>query len=537
MPCARSAPRSPWRVASPPPSVTASSAWPARSGRRDAVHDGARSPRACAPSGTPCSMVQATSVLSLEHRAEVDRRVGPLLGRLGVRGAERAARRVAQELDVASVRAADGGCREVPSRHGAPGADGMAYLTVLGPLRRGRRCLGGACERARAGGRVRSVPRRGPGGSRRSVRSPPTPRFACCPAAARRPAPAGRGAPRHDRPVAARHRRPDPVGDGAGAHPRPRLAPGAGRARLAAGRPTRLASSSRWPPASRQQVGSGNDAPEPAARLTVRAPGSMPIQADGCRSTRCRRRCGCDGCTRAPTAATWSPWTRAAACFTGLLRRMLVLRDDVCTHAVVRGTDRARRPHHAGSRRRRHELPQGTGQVRPVQLRQGGSRLGHRPSRGRGHARAASRGTGSPSRRRWVARTPPSRRRCWAGARPCAGRTVGSPQQSGRAPRARSRSPASSPRRRRRRSRRRRRRRRRRSRPAAPDACTRTGHDLGRPVVAATATDRSRARHRGVGRPRAFGHLSPRTRALPVPHLQAVPADISAMRPRASAAS
>lgn len=79
-------------------------------------------------------MVQATSVLSLEHRAEVDRRVGPLLARLGVRGAERAARRVAQELDVASVlkRMEDAvRSRRVSVR---PAPDGMAYLTVLGPL-------------------------------------------------------------------------------------------------------------------------------------------------------------------------------------------------------------------------------------------------------------------------------------------------------------------------------------------------------------------------------------------------------------------
>jgi hypothetical protein len=79
-------------------------------------------------------MVQATSVLSLEHRAEVDRRVGPLLGRLGVRGAERAARRVAQELDVTSVlrRMEDAvRSRRVTVR---PAPDGMAYLTVLGPL-------------------------------------------------------------------------------------------------------------------------------------------------------------------------------------------------------------------------------------------------------------------------------------------------------------------------------------------------------------------------------------------------------------------
>jgi hypothetical protein len=79
-------------------------------------------------------MVQATSVLSREHRAEVDRRVGPLLARLGVRGAERAARRVAQELDVASVlkRMEDAvRSRRVSVR---PAPDGMAYLTVLGPL-------------------------------------------------------------------------------------------------------------------------------------------------------------------------------------------------------------------------------------------------------------------------------------------------------------------------------------------------------------------------------------------------------------------
>ena len=79
-------------------------------------------------------MVQVTSVLTLEDRAEVDRRVGPLLGRLGVRGAERAARRVAQELDVAAAvrRHADAvRSRRVTVR---PAPDGMAYLTVLGPM-------------------------------------------------------------------------------------------------------------------------------------------------------------------------------------------------------------------------------------------------------------------------------------------------------------------------------------------------------------------------------------------------------------------
>ena len=79
-------------------------------------------------------MVQVTSVLSVDDRAEVDRRVGPLLGRLGVRATERAARRVAAELDVAAVvkRHADAvSSRRVTVR---PAPDGMAYLTVLGPM-------------------------------------------------------------------------------------------------------------------------------------------------------------------------------------------------------------------------------------------------------------------------------------------------------------------------------------------------------------------------------------------------------------------
>ena len=80
------------------------------------------------------ALAQVTAVLSREHRAEVDRRVGPLLGRLGVSGAERAARRVAAELDAAAVVArmeAAVRSRRVTVR---PAPDGMAYLSVLGPL-------------------------------------------------------------------------------------------------------------------------------------------------------------------------------------------------------------------------------------------------------------------------------------------------------------------------------------------------------------------------------------------------------------------
>ena len=81
------------------------------------------------------AMVQATACLSVEDRAEVDRRVSPMLGRLGVQGVDRAARRVAAELDAASVvrrmeQAARS--RRVTVR---PAPDGTAYLTVLGPLK------------------------------------------------------------------------------------------------------------------------------------------------------------------------------------------------------------------------------------------------------------------------------------------------------------------------------------------------------------------------------------------------------------------
>ena len=101
-------------------------------------------------------VAQATAVLSVEDRAEVDRRVGPLLGRLGVVAAERAARRVAAELDAAAVvRRME---QAVRSRRVTvrPAPDGMAYLSVLGPmvevvgahaalLARARSVVGGQC--------------------------------------------------------------------------------------------------------------------------------------------------------------------------------------------------------------------------------------------------------------------------------------------------------------------------------------------------------------------------------------------------------
>jgi hypothetical protein len=114
-------------------------------------------------------VVAATACLSREDRAEVDRRVAPLLGRVGVRGAGLATRRVASELDAASVvarMAAAVASRRVSVR---PAPDGMAYLTVLGPLKdvvgayaalqaRARGVVGGQCrEEAPAGRGVGAV--------------------------------------------------------------------------------------------------------------------------------------------------------------------------------------------------------------------------------------------------------------------------------------------------------------------------------------------------------------------------------------------
>ncbi len=81
------------------------------------------------------AFVAATATSSVDDRAEVDRRLAPVVTRLGVRQAAQAATRVAAELDAASVvarREAAVRSRRVSVR---PAPDGMAYLTVLGPLK------------------------------------------------------------------------------------------------------------------------------------------------------------------------------------------------------------------------------------------------------------------------------------------------------------------------------------------------------------------------------------------------------------------
>ena len=76
-----------------------------------------------------------TSALTPEDRGRVDERLAGTLGRLSPRAASRAARRVAAELDAASVlRRMESAVasRRVTMR---PAPDGMAYLTVLAPMR------------------------------------------------------------------------------------------------------------------------------------------------------------------------------------------------------------------------------------------------------------------------------------------------------------------------------------------------------------------------------------------------------------------
>ena len=79
-------------------------------------------------------MVRETAVLTLEHRAAVDARLAGDLPRLSATQVARAARRVSAELDAAAIVARIE--RAVAARRVSirPAADGMAYLTVLGPL-------------------------------------------------------------------------------------------------------------------------------------------------------------------------------------------------------------------------------------------------------------------------------------------------------------------------------------------------------------------------------------------------------------------
>lgn len=113
-------------------------------------------------------VVQQSATLREEDRAELDRRLGPVLARMGPRAAGRAARRVAAALDSAAVtrrmeQAA--ASRRVTLR---PAGDGMAYLTVLAPRHeavgahaalaaRAAAVVGGQCADEVADGRGKGV--------------------------------------------------------------------------------------------------------------------------------------------------------------------------------------------------------------------------------------------------------------------------------------------------------------------------------------------------------------------------------------------
>ncbi|WP_353950571.1 DUF222 domain-containing protein [Knoellia sp. S7-12] len=80
-------------------------------------------------------VVRETACLSVEHRAEVDRRLAPTIANLGDKALAGAARRAGAALDAESL--AERNRRAVASRHLSvrPAADGMAWLSVLGPMK------------------------------------------------------------------------------------------------------------------------------------------------------------------------------------------------------------------------------------------------------------------------------------------------------------------------------------------------------------------------------------------------------------------
>ncbi len=257
------------------------------------------------------AVVAATATLSVEDRAEVDARLGPLLTRLGVKQAGAAAARVAAELDAASVVArmeAAVKSRRVTVR---PAPDGMAYLTVLGPLKdvvgahaavqaRARGVVGGQCPdehpegrgvgavaadtalrllSGRATGQLTPVEVHlvmtdrallGTGDAKRSVFEP-----ARIPGHGSVPAPVARAWLREGLTQL-----PRPPPTASWGDPQPRPTPQPGRTRSAPGAAAADPAGGRW-----------RD-----ARLLG---------------------CGCGGCTRPRTGGTWSRWTRGVGCSAG----------------------------------------------------------------------------------------------------------------------------------------------------------------------------------------------------------------------------
>ncbi|GAA4114501.1 HNH endonuclease signature motif containing protein [Knoellia locipacati] len=80
-------------------------------------------------------VVRETACLSRDHRAEVDRRLADCIGSMGDKALAAAARRAGAALDAESL--AERNRRVVASRRVSvrPAADGMAWLSILGPLK------------------------------------------------------------------------------------------------------------------------------------------------------------------------------------------------------------------------------------------------------------------------------------------------------------------------------------------------------------------------------------------------------------------
>ena len=148
------------------------------------------------------AVVQATATLSVADRAVVDARVGPLLGRLGVKQAGAAAARVAAELDAASVVARMEAAVQDPSGDGAAGAGRDGVPERAGSFEGGGRGVRGGAGPFPGGG-VRAVRRGGSAGSGGGCGRGGH-RVAVAVRAGSGAAPAGGAAPGDDRPGPAR---------------------------------------------------------------------------------------------------------------------------------------------------------------------------------------------------------------------------------------------------------------------------------------------------------------------------------------------
>ncbi len=245
------------------------------------------------------AVVAATATLSVQDRAEVDRRLGPVIARLGVRQAGAAAARVAAELDAASVVArmeAAVKSRRVSVR---PAPDGMAYLTVLGPLKdvvgahvavqaRARGVVGGQC------------PEEGPAGRGVGAVAADTALRLLSGRAVGQLQPVEVHLVMTDRALLG-------TGDGGRSPFEPARIPGHGSVPA---------------PVARAWLREGlEDPPPPATALRPmphRQPGLSRLRRPARRCS-CRRLlgCGCAGCTRLRRVGTWWRWTRGVGCSGG----------------------------------------------------------------------------------------------------------------------------------------------------------------------------------------------------------------------------